>query len=116
MIYNFVATVKSHSNPDKFYTIKMRHDGLLTCNCPSWIYNQRGNRTCKHIDEVKSWGFSADHIGKLIVGEGNWGNKVPVFCNNYPTKCDGCSLRFVCFTSRHPEFTKDQLKSAGVIT
>lgn len=23
----------------------------LTCNCPPWIFNKRGNRTCRHTDE-----------------------------------------------------------------
>lgn len=114
--YNFVTEVKSKSNPDKEYTIKMRGDGLLTCNCPSWIYNQRGNRTCKHIDEIMRAGFTADRQGKFITGTTYWGGKVPVFCKNYPEQCESCSLRFLCYTERKPEFTLDELDKAGVST
>ena len=112
--YNFVAEVQSKSNRSKSYTIKMREDGLLTCNCPSWIFNQRGNRTCKHVDEIISRGFSADQRGKYIVGTGQWGEKVPVFCKNYPNNCEPCSLRFLCYTEKNPEFSREQLNKAGI--
>ena len=113
--YNFVAEVQSSSNPNKNYTIKMTIDGLLTCNCPSWIYNQRGNRTCKHVDQVIRAGFSADSKGKFIIGTDRWGGKVPVFCKSFNTpSCDDCHLRFLCFTNRNPEFDVDTLKRAGV--
>ena len=35
------------------YQIKIHEAHRLSCNCPSWIYNQRGNRTCKHTDQVE---------------------------------------------------------------
>lgn len=112
--YNFVTEVQSKSNPDKSYTVKMRDDGVLTCNCPAWIYNIRRDRTCKHVDEVRRAGFTADEKGKFITGTTQWGGKVPVFCKAYPEKCDDCHLRFLCYTERMPEFTVDQLHEAGV--
>lgn len=112
--YNFVTTIESKSS-GKEYIIKMRTDGMLTCNCPSWIYNQRGNRTCKHIDEVIKAGFVADTSGKFIVSTTEWGGQVPFFCKNYPDRCDSCSLRFICYTELRPQFTNEQLSNAGVI-
>ena len=113
--YNFVYEVQSSSNPEKKYTIKMRDDGMLTCNCPSWIFNTRRNRTCKHVDVIKRAGFTADEKGKFIVTQGHWGDKAPVFCKNYPQQCDECKLRFFCYTEHNPEFTEDELEDAGVI-
>lgn len=115
-MYNFVTTIQSKSNPKKFYTIKMKDNGLLTCNCPSWVYNQRGNRTCKHIDELRRAGFTTDEQGKILTGTTYWGDKVPVFCTNYPDKCEECSLRFLCYTEANPQFTKEQLQKAGIKT
>jgi len=112
--YNFITTIPSKSS-SKEYTIKMRTDGLLTCNCPSWIYNQRGNRTCKHIDTVIKAGFVADKSGKFIISTTQWGGSVPVFCKNYPDKCNECSLRFLCYTERSPQFTDEQLHKAGIV-
>lgn len=112
--YNFVTQVQSKSNPTKFYTVKMRTDGLLTCNCPSWVYNQRGNRTCKHIDEIIKAGFTADKRGKFITGVRYYGEKIPIFCKNYPDKCDDCKLKFLCYTEANPEFTEGQIKEAGI--
>jgi len=114
MRYNFVTTVKSKSS-NREYSIKMKENGLLTCNCPSWIYNQRGNRTCKHIDEIITAGFVADQSGKFITSTTEWGGHVPLFCKNYPENCEGCSLRFLCYTERNPHFTREQLQAAGVV-
>lgn len=93
--YGFLRTVRSHSNPNKFYTIKMDEEGFLSCNCPSWIFNQRRDRTCKHIDEVRGI-VSVDAKG--FVGKTETG--LPKVCYNYPDKCDGCFFRFKCYTSR----------------
>lgn len=112
--YNFVTEIKSKSS-GRVYWIKMKNDGLLTCNCPSWIYNQRGDRTCKHIDEVIRAGFVANRKGKFITGTNSWGGKVPVFCKNYPENCENCTLRFLCYTELKPEFSGEQLRAAGVI-
>lgn len=35
------------------YEIKLHEAYGLSCDCPSWIHNQRGNRTCKHTAQVK---------------------------------------------------------------
>lgn len=51
MNYMEIATFPS-SKGDKTYTVKMNNKGELSCDCPSWIYNQRGNRSCKHTDQV----------------------------------------------------------------
>ncbi len=92
--YTYVCDVPSESNPNKVYTIKIDDDGLLTCNCPSWIFNQRRDRTCKHIDTLRSKA-EFDHIGKIgKVGQ------LPKICYTYPDKCDECKIRFKCFTSR----------------
>jgi hypothetical protein len=40
----------SSKNP---YEIKFNERYGLSCSCPSWIYNQRGNRTCKHTEQVR---------------------------------------------------------------
>ena len=91
--YQFMYQVKSHSNPNKMYTIKIDERGFLSCNCPSWIYNQRRDRTCKHIDELRGRvdidlrGFVGEHAG------------LPLVCYNYPDKCGECPVRFKCFTS-----------------
>jgi hypothetical protein len=48
---------KSNSHPGKFYRVKYKkyNDGWkLTCNCPAWIYNHSGDRTCKHTKMVES--------------------------------------------------------------
>jgi len=112
--YNFITEVVSRSS-SKVYKIKMREDGLLTCNCPSWIFNQRGDRTCKHIDEIIDAGFVADRSGKFIVSTNKWGGSVQLFCKNYPEQCESCTLRFLCYTELKPAFTDEQLKKAGVI-
>lgn len=44
-----VAYVKG----SKEYEIKAHEKYGLSCNCPSWKYNQRGDRTCKHTDKVE---------------------------------------------------------------
>jgi hypothetical protein len=112
--YNFVYQIQSHSNPDKKYTIKMDDNGLLSCNCPSWIFNQRRDRTCKHIDDIRRAGFTVDGKGRFITGTTHWGTKVPVFCKSYPDKCDECGFRFMCFTEKEPEFNLDNLKEEGI--
>ena len=35
------------------WTVKLRDDGVLTCGCPIWIFNRRGDRTCKHTDRSR---------------------------------------------------------------
>ena len=122
--YNFMAEVPSKSNPNKHYTIKVDESGLFSCNCPSWIFNQRGNRTCKHIDSLRTDGITMDGVGRIITavenGNGtptirrNQGQKIPILCKNYPEQCDTCNMRFLCWTQREAEFDVEQLREAGI--
>jgi len=50
--YKTKATIHSFTDPGKVYTLKMTHDGHITCNCPSWVFNQSGDRQCKHTRAV----------------------------------------------------------------
>mgnify|MGYP005853025387 FL=1 len=34
------------------YEIKLHETHGLSCDCPSWIYNKNGNRTCKHTQQI----------------------------------------------------------------
>jgi len=42
----------SSSTAGKFYSV-MKKDDVLSCNCPPWIFNRNGNRTCKHTEIVR---------------------------------------------------------------
>lgn len=52
--------IRSSTNPQKRYTIKLNDSEVknserrnnLSCNCPGWIYNTTGRRTCKHTEEI----------------------------------------------------------------
>ena len=49
--YEVVGTFPSSSKPSKSYTVKIDPDTEeYTCDCPSWKFNQRKDRTCKHTD------------------------------------------------------------------
>jgi len=116
MIYNFFAEVPS-SNGRRTYTIKVDSKGLFSCNCPSWIFNQRGNRTCKHIDALRRDGLTVDGVGRLITGvdtKNSYNSKIPILCKNYPEQCDTCNMRFVCWTQREAEIDVEQLREAGI--
>ena len=93
--YSFYCEVASHSNPDKKYQIKMDEQGQLSCNYPSWIFNHRKDRTCKHIDEIRGTIVTMTKGGVVGKSEG-----IPKVCYNYPAKCDECHFRFRCYTSR----------------
>jgi len=41
----------SSSHPGKFYQV-IEKDGKISCNCPPWIFNRNGDRTCKHTDSI----------------------------------------------------------------
>ena len=120
--YNFMAEVPSKSNPSKHYTIKVDENGLFSCNCPSWIFNTRRNRTCKHIDALRGEGITMNGTGRIItaVDEGqSYGHvrgeqKIPIMCKNYPKQCDACKMRFICWTQREAEFDVNQLREAGI--
>jgi len=112
--YNFLLDIPSESKPDKTYSIKMDEQGNLTCPCPIWVFNRRGNRTCKHTDIVKRAGFNGSK-GKFLVLVDVFRTKVPVYCKNYPELCDECELRFSCWTDEKPEFELGALRKAGVV-
>jgi hypothetical protein len=113
--YNFVCEVASESNPQKKYSVKMREDGLLTCNCPAWIYNHRRNRTCKHIDKIRDAGFTSDSTGKFISVKTEAWNKSLLFCKKYPDGCSTCKLRYTCFLEKDPTFQRSEVEDAGVL-
>lgn len=51
--YETIETFPS-SKGDKVYVVKRRLDtGALSCSCPSWVFNQKGNRTCYHTLAVE---------------------------------------------------------------
>jgi len=125
--YNFMTEVPSKSNPNKHYTIKVDESGLFSCSCPSWIFNTRRNRTCKHIDALRTDGLTLNGVGRIITavehspssksnGQYNkrQGQKIPILCKNYPEQCDGCKMRFVCWTTREAELDINQLREAGI--
>lgn len=92
--YSFLYKVRSQSNYDRFYNIKMDEKGFLSCSCPSWVYNQRKDRTCKHIDTIRGR-VDIDIKGLVGISEG-----LPKVCYNYPSMCEECGFRFKCYTSR----------------
>ena len=52
--YETVMTFESKSSTTgKCYTVKRRLDtGALGCDCPQWIFDRNGNRTCYHTMAV----------------------------------------------------------------
>ena len=49
--YTLAAVYESASRADAWYRVcSDRHTGALSCDCPTWIFNQSGNRTCAHTD------------------------------------------------------------------
>ena len=48
-VYTIVAEIPGSNG--KTWLVKQDSFGKLSCNCPIWIFNKRGNRTCKHTDE-----------------------------------------------------------------
>ncbi len=102
-----MADIPSSSNPEKLHHIKMDEIGNLTCDCPIWIYNKRGNRSCKHTDIVQNSGF-LNGTAKLFIINGRWGNKSPFVCKNYPDRCDDCEIRFKCYTETNPELNNEE--------
>jgi hypothetical protein len=113
--YHFVLELPSKSKPNKTYQVKMDEQGNLTCNCPSWVFNQRKDRTCKHTDVVRNAGFEGSETGRFLVGVDQFSTKMPIFCKNYPDLCDECKLRFECWTAKNPEFEINDLKKAGIV-
>lgn len=121
--YNFLAEVPSSSGK-RTYTIKVDESGMFSCNCPSWIFNTRRNRTCKHIDALRVDGITMNGQGRLITAVEETGiqtksgrmvgGKIPILCKNYPDQCDACNMRFICWTQREAEFDVNTLREAGI--
>lgn len=62
-----VKAFPSSSTAGKFYTVKEK-EGVLSCDCPPWIFNRNGNRTCKHTEIVrKELGLAAPAAATKIV-------------------------------------------------
>ena len=53
-VYKVVATFVSKSKPGTYYTVKMDEEGILSCNCPTWVFKRWGIRDCPHIRIVKT--------------------------------------------------------------
>jgi hypothetical protein len=48
--------VRSHTNPDKEYTVSLAEDGeTWGCSCPAWTFQRHRIRDgiCKHIRQIK---------------------------------------------------------------
>ena len=52
--YETIMTFESKSSKTgKCYTVKRRVDtGALGCDCPQWVFNKNGDRTCYHTMKV----------------------------------------------------------------
>lgn len=48
--YTVLTEVKSSSNPNLKYEIRVGGDGRTYCSCPAWRFNHR--KDCKHL---KAW-------------------------------------------------------------
>lgn len=46
-ITKILAEFASAVAAGRFYAVRLK-DGLLSCDCPVWIFNARGNKSCKH--------------------------------------------------------------------
>ena len=53
MTYTIVTTFDSKSKSGKVYTVKRDQTGRLSCDCPPWIFNRYGDRTCYHTRSVE---------------------------------------------------------------
>lgn len=53
--YESIMTFESKSSKTgKCYTVKRRLDtGAISCDCPQWVFNRNGDRTCYHTERVK---------------------------------------------------------------
>jgi len=65
--YRTIARYKSPKG-DREYTVKLNlQSGRLTCDCPIWIYNIWGNRSCLHTDKVyKEFDIDQVLLGRLL--------------------------------------------------
>lgn len=62
--YRTVAFYPS-SKGERIYTIKVNMaTGRLSCDCPCWIFNARGDRTCPHTDRA----YEEYDIDEILLG------------------------------------------------
>ncbi len=51
--YDLIMAIQSPRDANRWYRVlSNRHTTVttLSCDCPAWIYNRAGNRSCKHTD------------------------------------------------------------------
>jgi hypothetical protein len=49
--YRLIAAVEAGSRPESWYRVLQDvTSSALSCDCPAWIMNQSGGRTCKHTE------------------------------------------------------------------
>lgn len=49
--YGVLNAIESASRPGEWYAVVAdRRTAALSCDCPRWIFNAAGSRTCKHTD------------------------------------------------------------------
>jgi len=44
-----LETVKSDTNPNKYYEIRVGGDNHVYCTCPAWRFSQTNPKMCKHL-------------------------------------------------------------------
>jgi len=62
VVYKLKAYIRSFTDPDKKYTVKKKEDGTFSCSCPAWIFNHSGDRTCKHLHAIFTYGDAVEKI------------------------------------------------------
>ena len=63
--YGVLNAVESASEPGQWYAVVAdRRGGALSCDCPRWIFNATGSRTCKHTDFTLGLVTSAANVGR----------------------------------------------------
>src|SRR3712207_6419358 len=51
--YRLLLAVQSPRDAERWYRVLADNaSGALSCDCPAWTFNQRGNRACKHTEFV----------------------------------------------------------------
>lgn len=45
--------VNSRTRPGVSYTVTLRKDGSIGCNCPKWIFKKGKKEDCHHIKAIK---------------------------------------------------------------
>lgn len=65
--YTVVATFPSKSRAGKVYTVKQDPDGNLSCDCPVWVFNRQGDRTCYHTMKVLAQATESGMVKGVLV-------------------------------------------------